>query len=247
MTRATMRSARAVVACAAAALAVAIPAAAHASPADAFENKVKPVSGQLYTKAGKLELTLPAGLISFQDAFFSKYMASARLGYHFTEAFSLAVLGAIGGTSPTASTTVCDSTGCRPAPTEALYQVPGDIKWLTGVEVGFSPIYGKLNLFAEKAVHLDVYVVAGADLVAYRDVLKAEAVAQGAVPGNTTSVGGHIGLGTRIFLARFLALRLEVKDVLYSVPALDTGQLQNQLFGEVGLSFLIPVASREGR
>ena len=51
----------------AAVLGLLAPRAGLASEADAFENKVKPVSGQLYQKSGKLELTIPSGVLSLND------------------------------------------------------------------------------------------------------------------------------------------------------------------------------------
>jgi outer membrane beta-barrel protein len=232
-----------------AALALAAPRVARASAADAFENKVKPVSGQLYTKAGKLELTIPAGTLSLNDPFFSKIAAGAKLGYHFNEYFSLALTGAyMARTSPTGSTSVCPAgRGCETASQAQLNQVPGEIKWIAGAEIGFSPIYGKLNIFAEKAIHFDLSLLAGADLVSYRDVLGAVEANAGATPGTASSPGGHVGLGARIFLARFLALRLEVRDVIYSVPHLATGNLQTQLLAEGGLSFFVPVRRQDAQ
>jgi outer membrane beta-barrel protein len=228
--------------CAAALVALA-PRAARGSAADAFENKVKPVSGQLYTKAGKLELT-PNGALSLNDAFFAKYMGGLKLGYHVTEHFSLGVTGLFGTTSTTGSTTVCPTNQpCHPASQDQLNQVPGQIRWIAGAEVAWAPIYGKLNLFAEKAVHFDLSLLAGADLVTYRDVLSGAPA--GTAPGDARAVGGHVGIGARLFLARFMALRLEVKDLIYSVKALNRGNLQTQLFAEAGLSFFIPVAHRD--
>ncbi len=227
----------------AAALAALAPCAARGSAADVFENKVKPVSGQLNQKSGKLELTLPSGALSLNDAFFTKYMAGAKVGYHFNEYFSAALTGAYGASTTTGSTSVCPvNQGCRPASNAQLYQVPGDLKWLAGAELAFSPLYGKLNLFAEKAIHFDLSIMGGADLVGYRDVLTSAQATAGQTPGDASSPGGHLGLGARIFLARFMALRLELRDVLYSVSKLDRGKLQTQLFAEAGLSFFIPVA-----
>jgi outer membrane beta-barrel protein len=236
----TSRAATAL-ACAGAIAALA-PCAAFASAADAFEHKVKPVSGQLYEKSGKLELTA-TGLLSVNDAFFSKYMAGAKLGYHFNEYFGLAVSGSAGTSSTTGSTTICPlNQTCHAADPSLLYLVPGDIKWMAGVELEFSPIYGKLNVFAEKALHFDLSLLAGADLVSYRDVLTTPSTV---APGNATSPGGHVGLGARVFFARFMALRLELKDVIYSVPHLSQGNLQTQLMVEAGLSFFVPVVHRD--
>jgi outer membrane beta-barrel protein len=244
----TTRAARIGLSCAVA-LACFAPAAARASAADAFENKIKPVSGQLYTKRGKLELTLPTGQVSLMDAFFSKYMVGAKLGYHFNEYLSLGVTGAYGTTDPTGSTSVCrGNEGCQPAAAAQLYQVPGLIRWMAGAEVAFSPVYGKLNVFAEKAVHFDLSIMAGPDLISYRGVIDANQASAGVVPGYVTTPGGHIGIGARIFLTRLIALRLELRDVVYSVSSLSSGKLQNQLFAELGLSFLIPMgrSSAEG-
>jgi hypothetical protein len=76
-------------------------------------------------------------------------------------------------------------------------------------------------------------------------VLGATAANAGQVPGTATAPGGHLGVGARLFFARFMALRLELRDVLYKVPALDTGNLQTQLLAEVGLSFFIPAGHRD--
>jgi len=243
-------SARATAAFAAALVALA-PVAARGSAADAFENKVKPVSGQLYRKAGKLELTIPAGVVSLNDAFFTKYMAGAKLTYHLSESWSLGVNGSIGTSSATGSTSICsvntdpNNPACKPAVNAQLNQVPGDIKWIAGGEVGFSPLYGKLNLFGEKALHFDLSLLVGADLVSYRDVLGATQANAGATPGTVSTPGGHVGIGARLFFARFMALRLELRDVFYKVSALPTGNLQTQLLAEAGLSFFIPVGHHD--
>jgi outer membrane beta-barrel protein len=226
------------------------PAAARPSAADAFENKVKPVSGQLYTKAGKLELTLPSARVSLNDAFFTKYMAGAKLGYHFAEWLSLGVGGAIGTSRPTGSTNVCPlGRGCREATDPELFQVPGLIKWTAMAELAFSPVYGKLNVFAEKAVHFDLSLFGGGGLVAYRDVLSGDQLVAtpGLTPGTATSPAFHAGVGARIFLARWVALRLELPVTFYRVSSLRTGNWQMQFFADAGLSFFLPVGSRDER
>ena len=58
-------------------------AAAAQSKSDAFAGKIPPVSGQLYRKAGRFEVTA-TGNLSLNDAFFTKYFggAEARLPLH---------------------------------------------------------------------------------------------------------------------------------------------------------------------
>ncbi|BDG08687.1 outer membrane beta-barrel domain-containing protein [Anaeromyxobacter paludicola] len=224
----------------AAALALA-PAAARASAADAFENRIPPVAGQLYGKAGRFELS-PIAQVSLNDAFFSKYLFGLRGGYHFSELLGLSASFATGPSVATGSTNVCRSNaGCRSATDAELFQVPGHVNWLAGLELEVSPIYGKLNLFAEQVIHFDFSLLAGGDVVAYRRVLDATAAgtaaAAGATPPTDSAMGGHLGLGARVFLGRSVALRLELKDYLYRIPLAGRTDTQSQLLTELGLSF----------
>lgn len=223
-------------------------APARASEADAFEDKVPPISGQLYPKAGRIELSAGASL-SVNDPFYSKTFGSLKLAWHLNEFFSAGVHAAGGLTSATGSTSICPANqGCGPASAVQLRQVPGKIQWLAGAEGAFAPVYGKLNLLAELPVHFDLAILAGADLVTYQKAVDAQTAALGA-PGNDSSVGGHVGLGMRFFFAGFMGLRFEVRDYLYSARIGNTGEshLQNQLFVDLGLSFFFPTSARGGR
>jgi outer membrane beta-barrel protein len=226
----------------AAALALAAPRSASGSEADAFENKVPPISGQLYMKAGRFELT-PTLNLSVNDPFFSKFFGGLKLGYHLTESWSVGVTGAAGTSTPTDSASICTANqGCA-KPTDAqLYQVPGRIRSMAGAELAWSPVYGKLAILAEVPVHFDLSILGGADWISYDEVLSAAVAAGGTKPGKVSSIGGHLGLGMRLFLSRLMALRLEVKDYVYKadIGNLDKSQLQNQLFVELGLSFFFP-------
>jgi outer membrane beta-barrel protein len=236
----------------------AVPRAARASRADAFEGKVEPVSGQLYRKAGRFEFT-PSYDVSVNDAFYQKRFVGVKLGYHFSEYLALSgqVAGAFSntflmGVDPTGSAVVCPST-CRPATAADLYQVPGHLNTVGGLEIEFSPIYGKLNLFAEKVAHLDLSVLAGVDLFVHDKVLSgAQLEANPASkPGTASSVGGHVGFGMRVFLTPTLAARLDFKDYIYAVPVPNMAEgsgggrdVQNQLFVELGLSAFFPFQNR---
>jgi outer membrane beta-barrel protein len=231
-------------------IAVARPAAAQ-SKSDAFAGKIPPVSGQLYQKAGRFELT-PSANLSLNDAFFNKYFFGLKLGYHFTEAFSLSVQGAGGATSKAGSSQVCaQNAGCTAATDAMLYQVPGKITGIAGVEIGWSPIYGKLNVLAERVAHFDLSILGGADAIRHEEVVDAararELAAAGQAPGEKLALGGHVGLGARLFLAEWVALRFEVKDYIYSVtvPSNVSGSdIQNQIFTELGVSFFLPFHNR---
>jgi len=221
------------------------PAAAAQSKSDAFAGKIPPVSGQLYEKAGRFEVTA-TGNLSLNDAFFTKYFGGLKLGYHFTESLSAAVHAAGGAAVKSGSAVVCSaSTGCADANEVMLRQVPGRIRWLAGAEAAWAPVYGKLNVMSEQVAHFDLSVFAGPDLIAYDTVLaKADA---GSAPAMATSIGGHVGLGVRVFFTPSIAARLELKDYVYAVKVPNVGSgsdLQNQLFAELGVSFFLPTRNR---
>ncbi len=224
-----------------------LPRPAEASKADAFEGKIQPVSGQLYRKAGRLELTL-GGDLSLNDAFFQKHLADLKLGWHFSDSMSISLHGAMGASSPTNSTTVCDDTGCRAASEWQLYQLPGRIRSIAGAEFAWAPIYGKLNTFSEKVAHIDLSLLAGVDSIAHDEVLSdVDAAKPGADPAQVRTFGGHLGVGVRVFLSQAFAVRFDLKDYVYGVKvpngvkALD---LQNQIMAELGVSVFFPFSSR---
>jgi len=237
-------------------LLAALPGSARAgNRADAFEGKIRPVSGQLYSKAGRLELT-PAGLLSLNDAFFTKYFGGVKATWHFDEFLSISAAYAAGGAGRTGSAAVCPANqGCHPASQAELWQVPGRIESIIGLEGAWTPVYGKLNVFAEKVAHFDLGVLAGADLITHQEVLSTGAADELATAGRTpptkTALGGHVGFGARIFLGEAVALRWEIKDYIYAVdvpnwqeagrPRVD---VQNQLFTELGISIFFPFHAR---
>jgi outer membrane beta-barrel protein len=239
--RTTLAAAAAALACAALP-----PAASAQSKADAFAGKIPPVSGQLYRKAGRFEATA-TGNLSLNDAFFRKYFGGVKLGYHLAESLSVAVHGAGGLAVKSGSAVRCSASGCSDATETMLRQVPGRIRWLAGAEVAWSPIYGKLNFFSEQVAHFDLSVFGGPDVIAYDEVLHADEADAGRSPGMATTFGGHLGVGVRVFFTPAVAARLELKDYLYSVQVPNVGSggdLQNQLFAELGLSFFLPTRNR---
>lgn len=236
---------------------LAVPAPARAqSRSDAFAGRIPPVAGQLYRKAGRLELTL-SGNLSLNDAFWTKYFGGVKLGYHLTEFLSASAQYQTGTTGHSGSAVVCPSgSGCQDAPETQMWQVPGKLGRVIGVEVAWSPIYGKLNVASERVAHFDLSILAGGDLITYQTVVTAQKtqtlLGLGQTPGETSTYGGHLGLGVRVFLTEWMAARLEVKDYVYVVRVPDGGgglrpMAQNQIFTELGLSFFLPFQNREAR
>jgi outer membrane beta-barrel protein len=222
-------------------------AAAQSSKADAFAGKVPPVSGQLYQKAGRMEVTGSANL-SLNDAFFTKYFLGAKVGYHFTESLSADLEASGGAAVQTASAVVCSAaTGCSDASTVMMRQVPGRIRWMVGAQAAWSPIYGKLDVLSEQVAHFDLSLLAGPDLIAHDQVLSKTEAEAGVAPRTMTSFGGHFGVGMRLFFSERYAVRMEFKDYVYSVEVPNGGigkDVQNQLFLEIGVSMFFPGRNR---
>ncbi len=251
-------SPRRVAAALAASLAVLLlaPVTARAqSKSDAFAGKIPPVSAALYRKAGRLEVTL-SGNLSVNDAFYNKYFGGLKLGYHFTESISAGAFFAGGVNTKAGSAQVCPSNqGCHPASRVQMFQVPGNIQYIAGVEGAWTPVYGKLSFFSERVGHFDLGLVAGASWINYQKaVAQTEAEdldAAGKHPPLASTIGGHAGIGARVFFSEWMALRLEFRDYVYSVSVpnwQENGRakrdLQNQLFAELGVSFFLPTRNR---
>ncbi len=235
---------------------LALPAVAAAqSKSDAFAGKIPPVSGQLYRTSGRLELTL-GGAMSLNDAFYQKYFGTAKLTYHFNEFLSAGVYGSGGTAVASNSSVLCSSaSGCNDAGKAQLWQVPGRIRAIVGLEAAWTPVYGKLNVLAEQVAHFELSILAGPDLVLHDEVISAADAAileaSGGSPGTKTTIGGHFGLAAQLFLSQWVALRLEVKDLVYGVQVPNNAALgtdyQNQFFTELGVSLYFPTRNRPVR
>lgn len=84
-----------------------------------------------------------------------------------------------------------------------------------GLHAEITPITGKLSLFGKWFAAYDVYALAGlggANFAADKDECAMPAAAS--CPDVGTKLGGSLGLGMHAFIKDFLAVNLEVKDVV---------------------------------
>ncbi len=207
-----------------------------------LRERVRPVSGHLFLKRGRFEAS-PSASMSLNDAFFTKYVLGGTVGFFPTEQFGLHLRG---GYTPVPvvsnAAQICLSTGCRsPKYDELDGRAPGQLNWLAGVDASWSPLYGKVGLLAETFLHFDLYALGGVAAVGYRGP---DLDNGGSQPLMT--VGGNVGVGTRIVLNRFLTLRAELRDLIYveRVQGLPdkTEILRNQLMFELGFSMFLPTS-----
>jgi outer membrane beta-barrel protein len=206
-----------------------------------LRERVHPVSGHMFLKRGRFEFT-PSVTRSFNDAFFTKNIFGADLGFFPTEEFGLHLSYGYAMSGVSGAAEICpQGSNCKPPTLDQLDgKAPGQITTLGGLDAEYAPIYGKIALFSESFLHFDLHAIGGAALVGYKGP---------ADPGATTAskqmttVGGNVGLGTRIFLNKWLTARADLRDLVYQ-EQLRSSQtsLRNQLLFELGLSFFLPTS-----
>ncbi len=204
-----------------------------------LRERVRPVSGHQFLMAGRFEVS-PALGISIKDAFYSKYTPTLALTYHFNENLALGLRGGysisvVSGAAQICTTGTMGERGCRPPTQGELTSNAafGQMGVNAGLELQWSPIYGKIGLVAEKFLEFNMYLGLGPSFFMYG-------------PQNTPTAGGNIAVGGRFFINKFLCVRLELRDLLYyeSFPATDEllakSSFRNQLMGELGVSIFFP-------
>ena len=220
-----------------------------------------------YSVKNKIEVSLFGGL-SVDDIFTQHYTATLAVDYHIDEAFALEVMwmtskvpfigytdsDRVEGTSDPAE--YADKAGVRwHSYTDAYDNIHNDAKLspsnadlamisnYLGLNVQFSPIYGKFSFFKLGLVHADFYVTAGGGVA----TTEYQRPNENWVDTGTYFVG-NFGLGFRVFLARWFALRLDVRDFTFAARVMpEEGmsgagapetKIRNTLFVMFGLSFL---------
>ncbi len=225
-------------------------AAAAAVPDRERELPVIPaVSGEVFTRGGRLELS-PLATLSVNDAFYRKSVFGLGAAYHLGETVAVAGYAGYALSTPARSMQLCGTAqapdGCAFPSEETLRGwAPGRLLGVAGLELQLAPLYGKLSLFAESFVSFDVYLVAGGAAVLYEG--------PGDAPDTTAlrpGVGGKLGLGAHVFLTRWLALRACAQELVYLEVLRRNDALQSavrpQLMVELGLSFFLPSFSEQG-
>lgn len=209
-----------------------------------LKSRIPPVTGHLFMMRHRFELTPLVG-VSLRDAFFTKYLAGAELTYHLTEDLGIGARVSYAKSTISGAAQICTNEGAtRGCTSPTMGQVdgnaPGQISMLGGINLQWAPIYGKISLVSETFLHFDLYGLAGVELVQY--------AGPGDVNGSVkkTTAGGDLGLGMRFFLNRWITVRTELGDVIYSEQVGTGNQLRNQLLFQLGVSFFFPMSFSEG-
>jgi outer membrane beta-barrel protein len=201
-----------------------------------LRERVRPVSGHVFLKKGRFEVS-PGVTFSVKDAFFTKYILGASLTFHPGETFGIGVRAGYGLNTISGAAQICEpNQGCRsPSQAEVDRQAPGQIQLLGGLDLQWAPIYGKISIISEAFLHFDLYGIIGPEVIQYVSRT-----------GPTFTFGGNVGIGTRIFITRWMTLRFELRDLIYQEQTGFADSLRNQILFDLGFSFFFPTTFDQG-
>ncbi len=191
-----------------------------------------PVTAQLFSIGGKLEVQ-PMFAFSLGDPFWRTVGVGVRIEHHFDERWSLSA-HTLGGLSLlSAPVDVCGSTACSSPAAEKLRSTPGRLQLLAGAELGWAPVYGKLSLFGEHALHFDAYVSAGPELV--RELIAPDATSP---EQSRWAAGGRVSSGERFFVSNRVMVRAGFSELVYGSRVRGIPEIERKLSFEGGVAWL---------
>ena len=191
-----------------------------------------PVTAQMFRIGGRTEAQ-PMFQFSIGDPFYRSVLLGLRVEHHLDERWSLATHVMGGASLLSAPIDVCTDSSCGSPEAGQLRSTPGDIRLMTGVEVGWAPIYGKLSVAGEKTIHFDAYLSAGPELLLER-------IAPDAVSGTASrwALGGRVGIGERVFFSNNFLVRVGASEVVYSTRVRGHAEWERKLSLELGVAWL---------
>jgi len=172
---------------------------------------------QSFVKLNRHELTLQGGYY-VSDLLDGTFIVGAAYTYHINEDVGIeASFGFSQVRSTVAKRLEQDRSVTVLPPADKVYLVFTDLIW--------SPVHGKLRMFADTVLHFDIYGAAGVGLI-----------------DNATSLGaaGQFGLGSKLFLGRSWAIRLDVRDHVYKQQILSSTSYVNDISLTLGVSLFLP-------
>ncbi len=197
-----------------------------------FSDTIHVIQRKPVLQKGRFDIAPRIG-VTFNDAIQRNFRVGANANYHFTERFYVGALfdwynfgGVLGGQS-----TAFEEIGTE---TKTNAEAPV-LNWAGGLELGFVPIVGKFSFFNSAILYYDVGITAGGVWTDSASV---------ALPSSKGGAGGTISLSTRIFLNRWMAVNLEVRDVMYmaSLKGMTEKSLSHAASASIGMSFFLPTA-----
>lgn len=162
------------------------------------ESELGVVQSRLYSKARKFELGAYGGLV-FSDPFLSIQSAGLTAGYHFTEYFSLHVMGYKDFVGKSSALTTFEETVKATSTLHATTQ-NNPPRYFLGAEAMGSILYGKLSLLGQAIIYYDFHLLGGLGI-------------------RNTESGSYlaplVGIGQQVYLSQAFSLRLDYRLMAY--------------------------------
>jgi outer membrane beta-barrel protein len=187
------------------------------------EDRIKSIQRRVFLKRNRFELT-PTFCFTVNDAFYQRMGIGAAAAYHVTDGLGLEIQGMYIVDFRTDMVTYFQRANeALPRVSQMRYYFMGSLLW--------SPLYGKLSFFTGDIVPFDAYLIGGFGMVSTETGIK---------------LAGNIGLGLRYVATSWLAIKLEVRDLIYtdrlylSEAGAYYSDIQNQVMIGIAVSFFLP-------
>jgi len=170
-----------------------------------------------FVTQGRHELTLQGGYY-VSDLLDGTFIVGAAYTYHLTEDVGIEASFGYSQVRSSVAARLEKDRGVTVLPKEdRVYLVFTDLLW--------APIHGKMRVFADTIVHFDIHGAVGVGII-----------------DNATSYGaaGQFGIGTKLFLGKSWAVRLDVRDHLYRQQVLQVNQYVQDFSLTLGVSVFLP-------
>lgn len=219
-----------VLCCGAVFIALHEPAAAQETRQE-FDDTIHVVQRKPVLQEGRFDLVPRIG-VTFNDTIYRTMKAGINANYHISEKLYVGGIfewydfgEALGGRTKTFES-VQDQTS-----TTADAAV---INWHGGLELGYKPVVGKFALFNSGILFYDLGVTVGGTFVNSRSV---------ALPTAKGGPGATISMVARVFLNDWMAVNLEIRDVIFSADILGaSGTIANVASVAGGVNFYLPTS-----
>ncbi len=178
------------------------------------------VQKRLVQKESRHELSVMGGVYA-ADLLSSSYLLSAAYTFHFTEDLGLeASFGYSRADSSLVRIVEEDTSFTALRLDTPVFIYEGHLLW--------SLAYGKLRWFSGSVSRFDLFLAFG-----------------GGVTDNQSAQGltGSFGLGLKLFLNEWFALRVDVRDQILSQELLGRSEIVNNLAATLGISVFLPFQS----
>ncbi|HEV8320155.1 MAG TPA: outer membrane beta-barrel domain-containing protein [Myxococcota bacterium] len=154
----------------------------------------------------------PAIALTLNDPFVQHTGLGVMVDFHLTEALSVGLRGLF----------FFDNNTEVIRETVRLQSVPllNRYDWAAALTMHYVPFYGKFSLFRRTVLHFDAYVGGGIGAISTTVLVAPTFIVSGATKIGPTV---NVALGARLYLTKFLALYLEVRDWFLLIDPEDRG------------------------